>query len=41
MQQIDTTRAIAQRISDNVKTVIVGKDRAVELGVIALMCQGN
>jgi MoxR-like ATPase len=41
LQQIDTTREIAQRIADNVKTVIVGKERAVELGVIALMCQGH
>ena len=41
MQQTDTAREVAQRIADNVKTVIVGKDRAVELGVIALMCQGH
>ena len=41
MQQIDTTREVAQRIADNVKTVIVGKERPVELGVIALMCQGH
>ena len=41
MQQTDTAREVAQRIADNVKTVIVGKNRAVELGVIALMCQGH
>ena len=41
LQQIDTTREVAQRIADNVQTVIVGKERAVELGVIALMCQGH
>ena len=41
LQQIEATRETAQRIADNVKTVIVGKDRAVELGVIALMCQGH
>ena len=34
MQQIEATRETAQRIADNVKTVIVGKDRAVELGII-------
>jgi MoxR-like ATPase len=41
LQQTDTAREVAQRIADNVKTVIVGKDRPVELGVIALMCQGH
>ena len=41
MQDLDRTRDIALRMADNVKKVIVGKDRAVELGVIALMCQGH
>ena len=41
MQQIDTARGIAQLIVDNVKRVIIGKDQAIELGVIALMCQGH
>ena len=30
-----------QLIVDNVKRVIIGKDQAIELGVIALMCQGH
>ena len=34
-------RAIAERIIDNVKQVILGKDEAIRLGVIALMCQGH
>ncbi len=34
-------REIAQRLIDNVKRVIVGKDRAVEMGMLALMCQGH
>ncbi|MFC1935530.1 AAA family ATPase [Chloroflexota bacterium] len=34
-------RAVAERIIDNVKKVIVGKDGAIRLGVIALMCQGH
>ena len=41
MQQIDTARGTAQLIVDNVKRVIIGKDQAIELGVIALMCQGH
>ena len=41
MQQIDTARGIAQLIVDNVKRVIIGKDQAIELGVIALMCEGH
>ena len=41
MQQIDTARGTAQLIVDNVKRVIIGKEQAIELGVIALMCQGH
>ena len=41
MQQLETTRVVAERIADNVKTVIVGKDQPVELAVIALVCQGH
>lgn len=41
MQQLDTARSTAQLIVDNVKRVIIGKDKAIELGVIALMCQGH
>ena len=41
MQEFDGARDLAQRIIDNVERVIVGKSSAVELGVIALMCQGH
>ena len=41
MQEFDGVRDLAQRIIDNVERVIVGKSAAVELGVIALMCQGH
>ena len=36
-----TNRRVAERIIDNVKKVIVGKDDAIRLGVITLMCQGH
>ncbi len=41
MQEFDSVRDLAQRIIDNVERVIVGKSEAVELGVVALMCQGH
>ncbi len=41
MQDLERAREIAQRIIDNVKKVIIGKDTAVELGVLTLMCQGH
>lgn len=41
MQEFDGERDLAQRIIDNVERVIVGKSAAVELGVVALMCQGH
>lgn len=34
-------RETAFRIIDNIRQVIVGKDRAIEFGVIALTCQGH
>ena len=34
-------REIAQRIIENVKKVILGKERPIELGIIALVCQGH
>ena len=40
-QELEVAREVAQRIIDNVEKVIVGKSRAVELGVVALMCQGH
>ncbi len=41
MEQQDTARELAQKIIENIEKVIVGKSRAVELGVIALMCEGH
>ncbi|MCI0437615.1 MAG: MoxR family ATPase [Chloroflexi bacterium] len=40
-QDLDRARETAKRIVDNVNKVILGKERAVELGVIALICQGH
>ena len=40
-QELEGAREVAQRIIGNVEKVIVGKSRAVELGVVALMCQGH
>lgn len=41
MQKLERARGTAQLIVDNVKRVILGKEQAIELGVIALMCQGH
>ncbi len=41
MQDVDTARGTAELMVKNVKKVIVGKDTAIELGVIALMCRGH
>lgn len=41
MQDIDRARDSAQSIADNIKKVIIGKDGAVELAVVALLCQGH
>lgn len=41
MQQHDIARELAQKIIENIERVIVGKSRSVELGVIALMCEGH
>ena len=41
MTDLERGREIAGRIVENVKRVIVGKDGAIELGVIALICQGH
>ena len=32
---------MARRIADNIKKVIIGKDHSIEMGVLALMCQGH
>ena len=41
MQTGTQSREVALRIIDNVNKVIVGKNRAIELGVVALICQGH
>ena len=41
MADLERAREVAGRIVENVKHVIVGKDRAIELGLIALICQGH
>ena len=41
MDEADRAREVAQSIVDNTKKVIVGKDAAVELSVVALVCQGH
>jgi MoxR-like ATPase len=41
LQVAEATREDAQSIADNIKKVIIGKDRPVELAVVALMCQGH
>ena len=41
MQDFTTARQTANGIVDNVEKVIIGKSKAVELAVIALMCRGH
>jgi len=41
LEDAERARAGAQKIVDNVKKVIVGKERAVELAVVAITCQGH
>ena len=41
MEDAKAARAVALSIIDNVKKVIVGKESVIELGVIALICQGH
>ena len=38
---LQRARESAQKITDNVKKVIIGKDAAVELGVVAIIAQGH
>ena len=38
---VDRARDVAHKIVDNIKQVIIGKDEAVELAVVALLCQGH
>ena len=41
MQDIQRAKDGAQEIVDNIKRVIIGKDEAVELAVIGLLCHGH
>ena len=41
MQNLNGASEVAQRIADNVKKVIIGKDQTIEMGLVALMCQGH
>jgi MoxR-like ATPase len=41
LQDVARAQDGAQKIVDNVKRVIIGKDRAVELAVVALICHGH
>ena len=41
MSDLELARDVAGRIAENVRRVIVGKDRAVEHALVALMCQGH
>jgi MoxR-like ATPase len=38
---MEDVQATAQRIADNVEQVIVGKHQAVQLAIIALLCEGH
>ena len=40
-QELQQIHAMAQRLLDNVGRVIVGRDRAVRLTVVALLCEGH
>ena len=41
MQTIDQAHQVAQSIVDNIKKIIIGKDSAVELAVVTLLCRGH
>jgi MoxR-like ATPase len=41
MVSVDAARDAAQSIAENVKKVIIGKERTVELAVVAIICQGH
>jgi MoxR-like ATPase len=38
---VEPIRALAERVRRNVETVILGKQREIELALIALLCQGH
>ena len=41
MNQLTEASKIAQQLLGNVKQVIVGKERAIELSLVALVSQGH
>ena len=41
LQSIDQAHQVAQSIVENIKKIIIGKESAVELAVVTLLCQGN
>lgn len=41
MIELDPVRSVAERVSENVERVIVGKHREVELLIVALLCRGH
>ena len=41
MLELDRAREVARDMTENVERVIIGKPHAVELGIIALVCQGH
>ena len=41
MQSTDQAYQVAQSIVENIKKIIIGKDSAVELAVVTLLCQGH
>ncbi len=41
MEGLSKAREVARSIIDNVKRVIIGKEEAIEMGVLALICQGH
>ena len=41
VNQLSEASAIAQNLLDNVKRVIIGKDHAIELSIVALISEGH
>ena len=41
MDNIEIIASLAQRVTENVEKVIVGKRREVEMTLIALLCEGH
>ena len=41
MERLSEASDIAKRLSDNVKSVVIGKDSAIELGLVCLFANGH